>query len=59
MVRDAPSNASPARTALPTAHFERNEAQESALAAELGASREVQATSERLPRPPKGRPPKC
>jgi hypothetical protein len=26
MVRDAPSNASPARTALPTAHFERNEA---------------------------------
>jgi hypothetical protein len=27
MVRDAPSNASPARTALPAAHFERNEAQ--------------------------------
>jgi hypothetical protein len=24
VVRDAPSNASPARTALPTAHFERN-----------------------------------
>jgi hypothetical protein len=24
MVRDAPSNASPARTALPAAHFERN-----------------------------------
>ena len=24
--RDAPSNASPARTALPAAHFERNEA---------------------------------
>jgi hypothetical protein len=27
MVRDAPSNASPARTALPAAHFERHEAQ--------------------------------
>jgi hypothetical protein len=27
MVRDAPSNAIPARTALPAAHFERNEAQ--------------------------------
>ena len=25
MVRDAPSTASPARTALPTAHFERND----------------------------------
>jgi hypothetical protein len=25
MGRDAPSNASPARTALPTAHFERND----------------------------------